>query len=1726
MLAISNYDIQRQIYEGNKTLIYRAKEQKSKNQVIIKVLKAEYPSLHDMAKLKREFEISSSLLIEGIVKPLALTKHKNGLALIQEDFGGEALHTQIPQQGMKCHTFLKIAIQLVDIVGHLHLNNVVHKDIKPKNIILHPEENIVKITDFGIASLLSNEQQEIVSPSLLEGTLTHMSPEQTGRMNRVIDYRTDFYSLGVTLYEMLTGQLPFQVTDPLELIHCHIAKQPSPPKSLNPDIPTYLSDIIMKCLAKNAEDRYQSAYGLKIDLENCLEHIHSPNSMNNFVVGLMDKPDIFQIPQALYGRVSELTSLTSAYYRASKGQGECMLVSGYAGVGKSSLVHELHKSIVRDRGFFVMGKFDQLKQHIPCYGLLQSLKQIVNHLLTESQQSVEQWAHKINTTLGPNGKIITDVIPELEFIIGIHPSVESLPPTENQNRFHYVIRQFIQLFCSEEHPLVLFLDDLQWADSSSLQLIESILTDSQTKHLFLIGAYRDHEVNTAHPLQWMIDELKEKSANLIEVDLKPLRIEHISTLISDTLRCDKSMSDDLAQMMMDKTLGNPFFVKHFFVSLHDQGLLQFDPSIGGWLLRLDQIRELQITDNVIDLMTMKMNQLPENTQSLLKLGACCGSFFNLQALAQIHNISLSEAFFIIWPAIQMGTITPLGTAYKYDVVQSDSSEEEVIFRFHHDRIQELVYSMISEDQKKELHLSIGKWMGQTQEQKDMEEYIFEMTNHLNVGIDLLATTEDKLNLVQLNLMAGKKAKMAIAYDAALTYLRICVDRITVTYWKDHYDVAISAYRELSEAEYLAGNFDQAEALFSYTLGQCKTVHEKAGIYNLMVILNTAKGRHENAVRIGIEGLKLFDIYLSTTSGKGDILLEFLKTKANRGRRSVEDLFNLPRMAEGEHTLIMKLMMDLATSSYFTNTDVYVLLMLKMFNYSMKHGNTNPSPNIYNAYGLILGSAMGDYKTGYEYGKLGLRLSEEFNQHVFICKCNFTFGMFINHWRKHIKTSIPYLTHAYKTGIEGGDLVFASYSKIYILLVKEFMGTSFEDMQKECERSAPLFEVTTLYMLDLVKRFNNSLSGYTDDPTLLGYDDEDEALFVDKLEQSLNQVILHTFYIKKMQLYFLLGRPEKALHMGEKSSKLLDVSLGLFHVPEHYFYYSLTLAHLCSKASSKQKNVYRKILYKNVKKLKRWAENCPENYAHMYLLVQAEILRLKGKSQEAIKSYEASIQSAQAHEFVHHQAIANERAALFFAEQGYERIFKTYMTDAYYGYLRWGASVKVRELDDKYPHLHIRLSDNSEPLTITTSVTNQYSSSALDLATVVKATQAISGEIVLEQLLEKLMLILMHTAGAHKGILILKENEDLHIEAEGEISEKEDHVEVLQSIPIESSEKIPLSIIHYASRTKELVVLDDATHQKMFTNEPYIIHHKPKSVSCIPIINQGNLIGLLYLENRLTSNAFTPDRLKVIEILSGQAAISIHNARLYTHLEEKVKERTHDILRLEKSRRDLLSNISHDLGTPLTSIQGYVEAILDGVINEPTQQKKYLKVVHTRILGIHRLIQDLFQLSKLETRQIDFHFDLVQVGQLIQQSYAKYELDVENAGLTYELDFHLPKDSLPFLSIDIDRMDQVFANLIYNAIRHTEQGGLKIEVKIEKGEVLIGICDSGSGICERDLPFIFDRFYRGSKSRGSSSGESGLGLSISKEIVEYHGGRIWVESELGKGSIFTFTLPLT
>ncbi len=1446
---------------------WREAEGGERSAVLAVVPASEHPTPSCLDRLAHEYSLKDALDGAWAVRPLALERERGGSILLLEDPGGELLEGLLGRP-MPLGLFLRLALGLVEAVTRLHQRGLIHKDIKPAHILADPTSGAVRLTGFGIASRLPRERPVPDPPEVIAGTLAYMAPEQTGRMNRSVDARSDLYAVGVTLYQMLTGTLPFSASEPMEWVHCHIARRPTPPAERVPGVPLALSAIVMKCLAKTAEDRYQTAAGLAADLHRCLAEWERDGRIAPFAPGAQDIPDRLRIPEKLYGREREVDRLLAAFERVvAQGRPELVLVAGYAGIGKSAVVNELHKVLVPSCGLFAAGKFDQSKRDVPYAPFGQAVQSLVRHILGESEAAIGRWLDALREALGPNGRLLVDLVPDLKLIIGDPPPVPELPPQDAQRRFQLVIRRLIGVFARPEHPLVLFLDDLQWFDPATLDLLEDLLTQPELRQLLLVGAYRDNEVDASHPLMRKLEAIRQAGECVQDITLAPLARDDLGQLVADTLHCSTEQAVPLAKLVHEKTGGNPFFAIQFLSALADEGLLRFDYDAARWSWELARIHAKGYTDNVVDLLVGKLHRLPVATRNALQVLACLGNSAAIPMLCIVLATAEEQVHADLWAAVRRELILRLDGTY----------------RFIHDRVLEAAYSLIPEASRAAVHLRIGRLLVARTKPEQREEAIFEIVSQLNRGTALITEQGEREELAGLNLIAGQRAKASTAYASALNCFTAGAVLLAEGRWERQHELAFALELNRAECEFLTGALADAERRLAILSTWAADTVERATVACLRIDLYVTLDHSGRAIAVGLDYLRQLGIDWSPHPTDAEARREYDRIHSQLGGRPIEELVDLPLMSDPASLATLDVLTKLAPPAFFTDVNLLSLVTCRAINLSLERGHSDASCPHFEWLGLLAGSRFGDYQAAYRFGQLGYELVEQRGLRRFQARAYMLFGVHIIPWAKHLRAGRELVRRAFEAANQIGDLTYAVYSCVSLNVNLLTAGDPLDKVQLEVEHGLAFarkarFGVSAdriSAQLGLVR----TLRGLT--PTFGSFDDE----YVDELQLERRFAsnpdlarVESTYWGRKLQARFLAGDYAAAVEASLRAQKPLWTSLTTLEAAEYHFYGALSRAAFCDSMAADQHAPHLEAMAAHHRQLEVWAEHCPENFENRAALVGAEIARIEGRDRDAMDLYEQAIRSAEANGFIHNEALANELAARFYAARGFEKIARAYLQDARYGYVRWGATGKVRQLDQLYPHLR-----ETEPVsrptgTIGTPVEH------LDLATVLKVSQVVSSEIVLERLLDTLMRTAIAHAGAQRGLLIAPRGAEQRIDAEATVSG--DAVIVrLRDEPVTAA-ALPESIVHYVARTREALILDDASAESPFAADIYLRQHHALSILCLPLVNQAKLIGVLYLENNLAPGVFAPAQIAVLKLLASQAAISLENARLYRDLAER------------------------------------------------------------------------------------------------------------------------------------------------------------------------------------------------------------------------------------------------
>ena len=1488
MVYLSGYKIQKSIFHGSKSVYYLGKRVKDDQPVTIKVATDATFREKDLQRFTYERDVLNCLSIPGVPQSYGVERYRGSYSLIMESISGLCIAERSFIKDCDLGNALTICSKIAGILAGLHANNIVHQGIKPESIFYDPESDEVWLSDFDNASFTNQIKHKIHQQDMTAGTLLYMSPEQTGRLNRSVDFRSDFYSLGATLYELLTGVPPFAGTDSLEIIHGHLARLPIPPCEVSTLIPEPVSALVMKLLAKAPEDRYQSAWGLKHDLDECLNQLNIKGAIAYFPLGSQDVSDRLNISQKLYGREQERELLLKYFENISDGTARMIMVSGYSGIGKTSLVQEIHKPLIARTGYYIRGKYDRLHCDIPYSGFVQAFQDLVDQILSESEKGLHFWKDRLLSALGPNIQAIIDVIPDMQLITGPQPPLIELGADEAQNRFNRVFINFMRVFCQKEHPLVIFLDDLQWVDGATLKLIELIMGMGELHHFLLIGAYRKNEVDRSHPLMTTLDTVVKGGSILRYIEVSPLSSDSVANMIADMLHKKNEDVVELAELITFKTGGNPFFVSHFLTTLHQDHLLTFDPEAKSWTWDLPVIKTLTITDNVIDLLIQRFHHLSIETRSILQMAACIGSRFDLQMLCLITGLSAAVIRRNLVPAIEQDLLIAI-KGVRIRESRLGGEEEPEAFRFQHDRVQQAAYTLIPPDQRKLIHIQIGQALLENFDDAKRGEDIFDILIHLNFATELITDPAERLKLATLNLMAGKKAKSSVAFEPALNYIKAGMALLPDDAWHTCYELSLRLHLDCLETMRLTGNMDEMGALFESVKRHARVPLDAVGAYESRIKGFMAQDRLREALITAREILNLLGVDIPNRARKSESRQVLMDTLSTLAGKEIETLVELPEMTDPFQLAVMKILVTMISVIYIGRPDLYSHLLCKQVQASIRYGNAPGSVFLYAAFGSLLCRLGNDIEAGYRFGAVALALAEKRNTLEHKGQAIHAVSGYLNHWRAPLRETVDLALQGYRSAIDVGDFEFASYNIYCYCKHAFFCGKPLESVEREMvEYSHVVKKLRQETSLRFLKTFHQTvlnLMGRSPNPCI--FSDGEETLLL-MYQQANNNLGIFYLYFCKLLLNYLFENYEKAIYYADLAERA-DASQygGPLAVPLTVFYGTLARLALYRKATPVQQEQLLKKASAARQEMSEWVRHAPDNYRPKFHLMEAERFSIKGDDEKAIDHYQQAIEAAREQQFIHDEALANELAASYWQRKGRPAFAEAFLRRAHTCYTLWGCYAKAVQMEKKLKELPgnrvLELGEWQSQDHSTFAPSHGLFESELNMATVMKASQAIHGEIDLEKLLTSLMHFTVENSGAERGSLILCGEGDLTIAAQYEAGP--DDVHILTNVPVEKAKDVSPAIVHYVARTKEFLVVDDATRDDRFSNDPYIVSCKTRSLFCCPIIHKQRLVSILYLESRLIPGLFSSIRLEIIRMLTSQMAVSIENAHLYDWLKK-------------------------------------------------------------------------------------------------------------------------------------------------------------------------------------------------------------------------------------------------
>ncbi len=1730
MIQIPGYDIVEEIGRAPFKLMVRAIRTEDSVAVILKIALTSDPESSVYKEMEHEFSVSHVRLFDNILNYTGKIRLENYLVLELSDFTGKNLSQYIEQE-IPLRAALSIASSLVQIVSELHYNGILHRDIRPENFLIDLDTLDIRLTDLKFSCQLGKEDciSEVVNNNLI--SFEYISPEQSGRMSHKEDYRSDYYTLGIVLYRLFAGKLPFENADHNELMHAHMAKQAIAPSQVNDKIPSAVSDLILKLIEKKPEGRYQTTKGILHDLNQCKSQLMVYGEIVPFQVGQYDLRGFFEISKQLYGREKEIDFIFSAFENA-KYKNEMVLVHGTSGIGKSSLVQQVKDRLGEKEALFVTGKFEQYVQNIPFEAVVKAFEELICKISRGDSSRVAVWKRAILEAVGDYGQVIIEVIPQLELITGKQPEVQALNPVESQVRFVNVFSSFINVFTKKDHPLVIFLDDLQWADASSLRFLSRVMEAVEGRYLFIIGSYRDNELSEDHPLVHTLEEMRKGGKNFHQIGLSSLKVSEISALVADTFSCPPYAARPLAEIIFTKTLGNPFFICESLKTLYRENLICFDDRVNNWVWDITAILGYSDSKTSLELLTHRMNQLPETVRHTLSYASCIGQQFNLELLAALSDKTPQETAEEIKELIGANLINISSER----TADPDRFLSRVIYGFTHDQVQQAAYALLTGHVKRELHLSIGYFMLERLSARETDSQIFEIVNHLNHGAGTVEADKERYRLAALNLKAGRKAKISVAYPVALEYFKTGIKFLSEQDWDYQYQLVHDLHTECAESTYLTGDLEGMEALTAIILQNSISIQDRVNTYQIQIQSLIFHDKGDQAIKLSLNVLRELGVSFPQPVGNVHILAAYLKTRWNMRGMKIEDLEQLPLMTDISALAVMRIMQSITAIVFVRIPLLYPLMVLKMVSLSIKYGNAPESALTYITYAAIDNAIRGQNQACYQYGKMALKLLEKVESLAVRERSVLIFNIINRPAGEHISHSLEPLKRSYKVGIELGDIEYCIYSSsaycFFLLLSGKNLSWIKEEMIHYNHLPKSFSEHHNSNQNEALIQIVSNLLGENEKPVELNGVYFNEGENFSGITALNEQSRVFTCFTYKMILCYMTGQYEPGLQNAKLALLYMDNVKGMLFQPLFYFYYSLLNFTLFCNDKSQKHYLKTAVTYKE--KSKKWADQVPVNYLHRQYLLEAEYFRCTDKNDKATLFYDKAIKQAQDNSYCQDEALANELYGNYWINKGQHRLGDIYINSAIEAYQKWGCLLKCDQLKAKYTD---QTDLSGEFLKSGSQLPKSKNANipSIDLSTLMKASMAISSEVVFARLMDKLMKFAIENAGAQSGFFILDWGGKLFIEARQTVEEQQSDV---RKIPLEESHLVPRSIIEYVFQTQSDVVLNDAKADEQFKDDPVIMESEIKSALCIPALNQGKVVGVLYLENNLTRGVFTQERTELLKLLSGQIAVSIENAILYEKLEQKVAVRTAEIqvqkeeierqklLVEEKTRfkEQFFANMSHEIRTPMTAIIGMSELIFDTQLS--AKQLEYAKGIRYSSENLLAIINDILDYSKIEAGKFSFVNKPFDIRDRMNRLGYVLKVIAEEKGIALHINVH--EEISAQLIGDPLRLHQILLNLVSNAIKFTEHGAVWIDVSSlsineESEELLFKIRDTGIGIAEDKLQYIFETFTRIDEDLNSKQTGTGLGLFIAKRLVEEQGGKMTVTSQLKVGTEFCFNL---
>jgi PAS domain S-box-containing protein len=1783
----------------------------------------------DVTNFREEYALLRSLDVPGVVRPLELTNEGALLAMVLDDRDVVALAEAIEGPAFDVGTALRMGCALARALAGLHAAHVPQGDLRPVNILLERHSGLAWIADLSAA--VERRRASPDEPHVIDDW-AWAAPEQTGRMNRPVDHRADFYQLGLLLYRVLAGRLPYDAADPLEWAHCHTARLPPALSDMAPHVPTAVSDLVLKLLSKTAEQRYRHADGLLKDLQHCLADWERTGTVPPFVLGTHDPPDDIEPPLRMHGREREQAALREAYERVSTAaRPQLVLVSGPPGIGKTTLVQSWHETLATTHGRFVAAKFDAQRRDVPYAALAQALQELVKQVLAEPEVGITACRAALAEALGTNGQVVVDIVPSLALVVGPQPALSELAPAEAQNRLRWVLGRFVGVFARAEHPLVVFLDDLQWADAASLTLLRDLLGGSATGALLVVGTCRDQAVDAAQPLTQMLERAAAQGVHVTRIALAPLESDDTAALVAETLHASATEAQALAVLVRQRTQGNPFFVLQLLSELRAEGLLHFDAQRQAWGWDLEGIRARQLSDDVVELVERRLRRLPAAALEALQHAACLGGSGSLRLLALALGTLEGDTVDTLANASRAGLIACTGGRY----------------RFPHDRVQEAAHALIAPADRAAWHLRIGRRLLEALAPAELDEHLFEVVHQLNLGADLVTGDDEVLRLARLNARAGRKAKAGLAFALAQEHLARAAAAWPARSWELHYDETFALEFDLAQCELLIARFQEGDRRLEALLPRARSRSERARVYGLRIRSRVVPGNYGAAATMALEALAFFGI--TFPDGDAQVLVRALRQQVERelGGRDIEALLNAPPLEDAEVGTALGMIVDSFTCIYIARPDIFPLLTLQATRLVLRHGNCEESAVVYSYYARVLAGTFGEIAAAFDYSQLALRLNERLNDRKRRGMLLFSHAGFIHFWRRPFASGRPTLDQGFAACLEVGNFVHAAMTSVNTCLYMVEAGERLDELSSQVERSIDFLLAThsggTLEVVQCFGQFARCLQGRTRAATSFDGDGYDHAATVQRMTEQKNLAGLGIVYLLEQVVAVLIGEPQAAVQAAARTEGVLRSVFAMAVRPTFVFYRALALAAAYRELPPLEQSAALRTIEQAVADLAAWSQQCPENYATRHALIAAELARQQGQELRAERLFEEAIAAARVGAMAHQEALACERAAAFYRFRGMTRIADAYLADAYAAYARWGATAKLRQLEAAHPVLR----------------STAAAAIPIDTLAVMKATQAVSSQIDVDALLETLMRIALEHAGAQAGRLYVTAGDRFELAADADVhgNTLAVHVHRPGTAVEDGDEQHPGALLNYVRRSREPVLLPDATQPHPFAGDAYARRRKPRSVLCVPLLRRAQTIGVLYLEHLLGTHAFTTAHADVLGMLAAQAAISLETASLYaalkqeneqrrraeatsvewqarmgrlvdsnliavriTDLDSRIIDANDAYLRIvgysreemlsgqlttelvtppeyraadqragqelleggryqpfekeyvrkdgtrvpvlvggiliegpprqtvgfvldlsERRRADaerqarldaeaanqaksiFLANMSHEIRTPMNAILGMSQLAMQSGLNDT--QARYVHHVQSAAESLLAILNDILDLSKIEAGHLEMECVEFDLDEVLDRLASVIGLKAEEKGveLVYALPPRLPRRLLG----DPTRLSQVLLNLASNAVKFTARGEVVVSVAQaarEKDEVrlVFEVRDTGIGLRADEIARLFQPFTQADSSTTRRFGGTGLGLVISRRLVQMMGGEIAVDSQPGRGSRFHFS----